>query len=175
MYQGAGFFLCSSQFQFIANVLEKLLMTLKVVKSDTKIIISLLLQRLSQNSWYTLQCALGPCKLLRQLKPFGFYEFTDLWNSTKYKTGQFWGGSETWFPKPKPNFQTYTSILRVFGPRMFGNRVSGLECFRNRVLEPSQNRTISYHSANSKKSQFCGVHDKSYIRMQCNVVNACIN
>jgi len=58
-------------------------------------------------------------KSLRQFEPFGFREVSDVQNSTNYKTGWFREGSETRFPRPKPDFWTFTSILRVFGPRMF--------------------------------------------------------
>ena len=44
-----GLILCSSQFQVMTEPPQKLSLTLKVVKSDRKIIISLLLSRLSLN------------------------------------------------------------------------------------------------------------------------------
>ncbi len=60
---------------------------------------------------------LGPWKSTRELKPFGFREFSDIRNSTNYKTGRFREGSETHFPKLKPDFLIFARFwtLNVFG------------------------------------------------------------
>ncbi len=63
-----------------------------------------------------LMSTVRPCKLLRQLKPFGFHEyFASFWTYENPKIAQ--SSREIGFVAyPKPYFLAFTSISEVFGP-----------------------------------------------------------
>jgi len=100
------------------------------------------------------------CKSLMGLGPFGFHELFACFCISKLADfNELFRTSETIWNWPKfrefsDRFLEFSDFSQVFGPfACFWTSKSSFG-FGSRVSEPFRNRPVSYHSANSKKSQF---------------------